>query len=76
MPAKKVWTPDLTMFGTVPNETSASAMILLPTASTERDSAPFATNTLAFCRPALTGENTYLNAMSVTQSPSLSMLRL
>src|SRR6476660_9753486 len=49
LPAKNVQVPDLTMLGLAPKETSASAMIFVPTASTERDSAPFATRTLAVC---------------------------
>src|SRR5262249_47033076 len=37
------------MLGLGPNETSASATIFFPTASTERDSAPLARNTLKVC---------------------------
>jgi len=41
-----------------PKETSASAMIFVPTASTERDSAPFATKTFTVCLPFCGRENT------------------
>ena len=50
--------PDLTMLGLGPKETSASAMIFVPTASAERDSAPFATKTLTVCLPFCGFENT------------------
>ena len=46
------------MLGCAPKETSASAMIFVPTASTERDSAPLATKTFAVCLPSRGGENT------------------
>jgi hypothetical protein len=46
------------IFGLVPNETSASAMIFFPTASTERDSGPVAMNTSTVCRPYCGFENT------------------
>src|SRR5215470_5721937 len=39
------------MLGLGPNETSASATIFFPTASTERDCAPLARNTLKVCLP-------------------------
>src|SRR5229473_1523636 len=58
LPAKKVYSFDLTMLGLAPKDTSASAMIFVPTASAERDSAPFATNTFAVCLPFCGGENT------------------
>ena len=43
--------PALTMLGFTPKETSASATIFIPTASTERDSAPLARSTLKVCLP-------------------------
>ena len=46
------------MLGWAPNETSPSAMIFVPTASTERDSGPFAMNTLTVCLPFCGLENT------------------
>src|ERR1700732_785888 len=48
-PAKKVYGPDETVFGLVPKEPSASETIFAPAASAERDSAPFAMNTLKVC---------------------------
>ena len=58
LPAKKVYGPDVTIFGFGPKETSASATIFVPTASSERASAPFATNTLTVCLPLFGFENT------------------
>ena len=58
LPAKKVYGPDLMMFGLAPKETSPSAMIFVPTASAERDSAPFAMNTFTVCLPFCGFENT------------------
>ncbi len=46
------------MFGLAPKETSPSAMIFVPTASAERDSEPFAMNTLTVCLPFCGFENT------------------
>ncbi len=46
------------IFGVGPKETSASAMIFVPTASGERDSAPLAMNTLTVCLPFCGCENT------------------
>ena len=46
------------IFGLAPNETSASAIIFVPTASAERDSEPVATNTLTVCLPFCGFENT------------------
>jgi hypothetical protein len=45
-------------FGFSSNETSPSAIIFVPTASTERDYEPFATNTLTVCLPFCNFENT------------------
>src|SRR6516165_7760855 len=58
LPAKKVYGPDLMMFGVGPKETSASVTIFVPTASGERDSAPSAMNTLNVCLPFCGCENT------------------
>ena len=46
------------IFGLAPKETSASAMIFVPTASGERDSSPFAKKTLTVCLPFCGFENT------------------
>src|SRR5262249_35046548 len=51
LPAKKVYGPDLMIFGLALKETSASAIIFVPTASAERDCEPVATNTLTVCLP-------------------------
>ena len=50
--------PDVTIFGLGPKETSASETIFVPTASAERDSAPFVMNTLKVCLPFCGFENT------------------
>src|SRR5215472_539387 len=57
LPAKKVYGPDLMIFGLALKETSASAIIFVPTASAERDCEPVATNTLTVCPPFCGFEN-------------------
>jgi hypothetical protein len=46
------------MFGLAPKDTSASAIIFVPTASSERDSEPVAMSTLTVCLPFCGFENT------------------
>src|SRR4029079_2645849 len=58
LPAKNVILPALTQLGLGPTDTSASLMIFVPTASGERDSAPFAMKTLTVCLPSCGFENT------------------
>src|SRR5712672_3372890 len=57
LPAKNVYSFDLTMLGLAPKDTSASVIIFSPTASTERACAPFATKTFAVCWPFCGVEN-------------------
>jgi hypothetical protein len=46
------------IFGSAPKETSASVIIFVPTASSERDSRPVAANTETVCLPFCGLENT------------------
>jgi len=56
--SKNVMLPAVMMLGLGPNETSPSEIIFFPTASAERDSAPFAMNTFTVWVPFRGFENT------------------
>lgn len=68
-----VTSPAVTTLGCDPNDTSTSVKICSPIGSGERDCSARAMNTLTVCRPSTGEENTKLNAMSLTRSPSVSI---
>src|SRR5258708_33289090 len=58
LPVKNAYSIDLTMLGLASKDTSASVMILVPTTSADRASAPFATKTFTVCLPFCGVQNT------------------